>query len=102
MNRNRDDYEPIIAERRPREPLREDARSAWGLVLGVGAGLVIAALLAWWWINRSSSDDASTTAESETSSPEIRPEVFPEERIVQAPLPPARGLESGAAVAPAP
>lgn len=51
---------------------------------------------------RSSSDGTSTTAPTETSAPEIRPEVLPEERIEQTPLPPARDLETDADIAQAP
>jgi hypothetical protein len=99
---NRNDYEPIIAERRSREPVREETQPLWRLVLALGAGLAVAALLAWWWMDRSSSDGTSTTAPLDTSAPEIRPEVLPEERIEQAPLPPARDLEADTDLAQAP
>ena len=99
---NRNDYEPIIAERRSREPVREEIQPLWRLVLAFGAGLAVAALLAWWWVERSSSDGTSTTAPLDTSAPEIRPEVLPEEHIEQAPLPPARDLEADTDLAQAP
>jgi hypothetical protein len=95
---NRNDYEPIIAERRSREPVREETQPLWRLVLALGAGLAVVALLAWWFMYRSSSDGTSNTAPLE----EMRPEVLPEERIEQAPLPPARDLETGTDIPQAP
>ena len=84
MHNNRDDYEPIIADRRPRAPLREETQPLWRLVLALGAGLVVVILLAWWFMGRSS-DSTTTSAQSDSAL-----ESFPEERVEQAPAPPAR------------
>lgn len=100
MKHNRNDDEPIIAERRWRKPPREDAQPLWRPVLALSAGLALTAFLAWWWTNRASSDGTSEFAESPAS--EIRPEVLPEERIEQTPLPPASDLESDIDIAQAP
>ncbi|MBB6093843.1 hypothetical protein HNQ60_002724 [Povalibacter uvarum] len=98
MSQNRDDSPPIIAERRSRKPVREDAQPLWPLVLAVGAGLAIAALLAWWLMGRSSSDGASGIAPLESSAPEV----FPEEHVEQESVPAARdpGADVGIAKAP--
>ena len=101
MNSNRNDYEPIIAERRSRRAEREEEEEQplWRLMLLLAAGLVVAALVAWWWMNRSSSNTASAPAE--TAAP-IPAEEFPEERIEQTQLPSARDAQASAEVAPAP
>ena len=39
MHDKRDDYEPIIAARRAREPLREATQSLWRPVLPMGGSL---------------------------------------------------------------
>ena len=90
MNPNRNDYEPIIAERRSREPVREEAQPLWRVVIALVAGLVVVAALAWWWMQRSGSDGTSATAPTD----EAAPEVFPEEQVAQETLPSARGLET--------
>lgn len=92
MHDNRNDYEPIIAARRSREPLREATQSLWRPVLAVGGGLAVIALLAWWLMGRSSSDGASTTAQSESSAPEVRPAI----RVEQAAAPPASDADTNA------
>ncbi len=92
------DYEPIIATRRSRQPTREDGQPLWRVVLALGGGLAVAVLLAWWLMGKLSSDGASTTAQSESSAPEIGPEIH----VEQAPAPPARDAEAGADVAQAP
>jgi hypothetical protein len=91
----RDDYEPIIADRRSREPLREDTQPLWRVVLAVCAGLAVVGLLAWWLMSRYASDGASTAAQSESSAPEIGPEIQVEQEIA----PPARNAETGAEIA---
>jgi len=98
MQDKRDDYEPIIATRRSREPLREDTQPLWRVVLALGGGLAVAVLLAWWLMGRSSNDGASTTAQSESSAPEIRPDIH----VEQALAPPARDSETDADIAQAP
>ncbi|MET0987097.1 MAG: hypothetical protein ABW034_17010 [Steroidobacteraceae bacterium] len=98
MHDNRDDYEPIIATRPSREPLREDAQPLWRLVLALGVGLAVVVLLAWWWMGRSSSDSASTSAQSETSAPAARPDI----PVEQVPAPPARDSATNADIAQAP
>src|SRR5688500_18717535 len=90
MHDNRDDYGPIIADRRSREPLREDAQPLWRLVLALSGGVAVVVLLAWWIMGRPSSDGTSTTEQSESSAPEV----LPEEHIEQAPTPPTRDLET--------
>jgi hypothetical protein len=95
MHDKRDDYEPIIATRRSREPLREDTQPLWLLVLALGGGLALAVLLAWWWMGKSSNDGASTTAPSESSAPEVLPDIH----VEQAPAPPARDSETDADIA---
>jgi hypothetical protein len=97
MKHDHNGDEPIIAERRWREPPRDDAQPLWRLVLALGAGLAVAALIAWWWMNKASDGGASKTEPAEVLSPEVRPDAFPEERIEDAPLPPARDLKSDAA-----
>jgi hypothetical protein len=92
MHDKRDDYEPIIATRRSREPLREDAQPLWRVVLAVCGGLALAILLAWWVMGRSSGDGAGTTVQSEGSAPEIRPEIQVEQELA----PPARDSETSA------
>ena len=98
MHDKRDDYEPIIATRRSREPLREETQPLWRVVLAVCGGLAVAGLLAWWLIGRSSSDGASTTAQPESSAAEIGPEI----EVEQAIAPPARDSEADAEIAQAP
>jgi hypothetical protein len=98
MHDKRDDYEPIIADRRSREPLPEDTQPLWRLVLALGGALAVAVLLAWWLMGRLSSDDASTNAQPESSAPEI----LPEEHIEQEPAPPARDSETEVDIAQAP
>lgn len=98
MHDKRDDYEPIIATRRSREPLREDTQPLWRVVLAVGGGLVAAVLLAWWLMARSSGDGASTSAQPESAAPELGPEIQVEQELV----PPARDSETDAEVAQAP
>jgi hypothetical protein len=95
MHDKRDDYEPIIATRRSREPLREDTQPLWRVVLALCGGLAVAVLLAWWWMGRSSSNDASTIEQSESSAPEIRPEIHVEQELA----PPARDAETDADIA---
>lgn len=94
MHDNRDDYEPIIADRRSREPLREDTQPLWRLVLALGAGVAVVVLLVWWLMDRSSSDGAWTTAPLETSAPVIH--------VEEAPAAPARDLETDTDIAQAP
>jgi hypothetical protein len=95
MHDNRNDFEPIIADRRPREPLREDTQPLWRLVLALCAGLAVVVLLAWWFMGRSSSDSTSTAEQSESSAAEV----LPEEHVEQAPAPPARDPGTGTDVA---
>ena len=92
MANHRNDYEPIIAERRPRHAVREDGPPVWRLALMLIAGLAILGALAWWFMGRSSVDGASATAPSQASAPEV----FPEEQVEQEILPPAQGLETEA------
>lgn len=98
MHDNRDDYEPIIATRPSREPLREEAQPLWRWMLALGAGLAVVVLLAWWWMGRSSSDSAPTTAQPESSAPEVRPDIT----VEQAPLPLAHDVETNVDIAQAP
>lgn len=95
MHDKRDDYEPIIATRRSREPLREDTQPLWRVVLAVGGGLALAILLVWWWMGRSSTDGASTTEQSDRSAAEIGPEIQVEQELA----PPARDSKADAEVA---
>ncbi|HVF17840.1 MAG TPA: hypothetical protein VNA21_13050 [Steroidobacteraceae bacterium] len=98
MHDNRDDYEPIIADRRSREPLHEDTQPLWRLVLALAGGLVVVILLAWWFIGRTPRDVATTSTPSEASAPEV----LPEENVEQAPAPPARDPETDTKIAQAP
>lgn len=98
MHDNRNDYEPIIAARRSREPRREDKQPLWRLMLALGGGLTVAVLIAWWVMSRSSSDGVSTSAQSKGSASEIRPE----EHIEQVPLPSARDSGTNADIGQAP
>jgi hypothetical protein len=93
MHEKRDDFEPIIADRRSRDPLHEEEQPLWRLVLALAGGLAVAVLLAW-WLGRSSSDGTST-AQSENSVPEV----LPEEHVEQEPTPPARDSEKDAGIA---
>ena len=98
MHDKRDDYEPIIATRRSREPLHEDTQPLWRVVLAVVGVLGLAVLLAWWFMGRSPNDDGSTTAQSESSAAEVRPDIRPEIEVEQEIVPPARDAESGAQI----
>jgi cytoskeletal protein RodZ len=98
MQDRRDDYEPIIATRRSREPLREDTQPLWRVVLALIGVLVVVGLLAWWWIDRSSSGGTPTSAESESAPAES----FPETHVEQQVAPPARDAETGAEIPQAP
>lgn len=98
MHDKRDDYEPIIAGRRPREPQRESAPPLWRSVLAIVAGLAVVALLAWYWLGKSSSE--RTAADDPTAN--AAPEVFPETSVAQEIAPPARDAETGEVVPEAP
>jgi hypothetical protein len=102
MHDNRDDYEPIIATRRSREPLREETQPLWRLVLALSGGLAVVVLIAWWLMGRSSSDDAPATDPAQSSAPKNPLEVGPEEHIEQPPAPPARDSATNVHVAQAP
>jgi hypothetical protein len=106
MPDNRDEYEPIIATRPRREPLREDTQPLWRLVLVLSAGLAAAVLLVWWLMGRSSGDGASKTGQTEEPFPavseEVAPEVLPEVRLDREPPPPAKEPEDNADIAQAP
>lgn len=93
MHDRRDDYEPIIAPRRPRYPQRDETQPLWRVVLGLLAVVVAAGAIAWWWIGRSPSDGAST-AQSEGATSEA----FPETEVEQEVIPPARDAETSAEV----
>jgi hypothetical protein len=104
---NRDDYDPIIATRRSREPPREDTRSRWPLVLALAGALAVAALLGWWWMGRSLSHGASPSAQSEGSASELRAKQTPaplardsepSADVANAPASPARAAETAASV----
>lgn len=100
MQDKRDDYEPIIATRRSREPLREETQPLWGVVLAIVGALVVIGLLAWWWLSRSSDGDASTVppdGSAPTSQTDVEPEI-----VEQAIAPPARDAEPEGVAAPAP
>lgn len=94
MNHNRNGDEPIIAERRSREPARDDVQPLWRFALALVAGVAVTALLAWWVMNAASSDGAAKVAPSQIPEPETRPDAVAEERIEQTPLPQARDLQS--------
>ncbi len=102
MQNNRDEYEPIIATRRSREPPREDTQPLWRLVLALAGGLAIVGLVVWWLMGRSSSDGASTTVQTEESATVVHPEVYPETHVEQPTAPPATDSESNADFAPTP
>ncbi len=90
MHDQRDDYEPIIATRRSREPQREDTQPLWRIVLALIGGVAVVVLLAWWWMGRSSTDVASSSAESEGAAPEMPPEIHVEQEV----LPQARDADA--------
>jgi hypothetical protein len=94
MQDDRDDYEPIIATRPHRQPLREETQPLWRLVLALSGGLAVVLLLAWWLMGRPSSDSASTVVQTESSPPEIR--------VEQEPTPPAVDSDANAGIAAAP
>jgi hypothetical protein len=105
MQDNRDDYEPIIATRPNRRPLREQTQPLWRLVLALGGGLAVVVLLAWWYMGKSSNDGASAPVQPESPPPEIRVEqpFAPPARdsevsadVIQAPAPPARAADPAA------
>jgi len=87
-----DDYEPIIAPRRSREALREDAPPLWRVVLALLVGLVVVVSLAWWWMGRSSHEDSSS-ARSEGAAAEVDQEVLPETHVEEELVPPARDAD---------
>lgn len=86
MRDSRDDYEPIIAGRRYREPPREEGPPLWRTVLAVVAVFAVLILLAWWWTSRPASDERATSAQPEPAAPET----FPESHVEQEVIPPAR------------
>lgn len=94
MQDPRDDYEPIIATRRSREPLRDETRPLWQVLLALSAGLAIAVSLAWWWMQRSANDVVPAPAQSEDPLPEVH--------VEQEIAPPARDLEPDTEMAPVP
>jgi hypothetical protein len=87
MQDKRDDYEPIIATRRFREPRREEGAPLWQTVLAVVAVFGVVILLAWWWLSRASNEDVAATDAQQASAPA---ESFPESHVEQEVAPPAR------------
>jgi uncharacterized membrane protein len=94
MRDRQDDYEPIIAPRRPREPRQEEATPLWRTVLAVGAVFAGIILLAWWWTNRPSSDEGTASAQQTPAAPEALPESHVEQEVI----PPARDAGTPAEV----
>ena len=86
MRDRHDDYEPIIAGRRSREPRREQGPPLWRTVLPVVAVFAVVILVAWWWTSRPPSDEGATNAQQEPAAPET----FPETHVEQEVVPPAR------------
>jgi hypothetical protein len=89
MQDKRDDYEPIIATRRSRQTVREEAQPIWQIALALLGVLVLVAILAWWWMSRTPTDGVSGNTESEGST------AIPAatEEVVQQVAPPARDPE---------
>jgi hypothetical protein len=95
MPERQDDFEPIIAPRRSREPRREDdAPPLWRTALAVVAVFAAVTALAWWWMSRSSSDQAVSDEDSES----VVAESFPETHVEQEVVPPARDVEKPAEI----
>lgn len=76
----RDEYEPIIAPKRRREPPRDDTQPLWRTVLALCAGLAVVAFLAWWFMGRSSNDASLTRTQGAAS--EFGPEIEVEQEVV--------------------
>lgn len=83
MGDRHDDYEPIIAPRRSRQPRREEA-PLWRTILGVVAVFAVVILLAWWWSHR-----PPDTERAVSPTPAGR-EALPETHVEQEIVPPAR------------
>jgi hypothetical protein len=98
MHDKRDDYEPITATRRSREPLREDTQPLWRVMLALCGGLALIALLAWWLMSKSPSDGAATSAQSESSAPEVPTDITPDVEVEQEIAPPARDVAPAAEI----
>lgn len=90
MQDKRDDYEPIIATRPSRQPLRDEPQPIWHIALALAGVVVLVAVLAWWWMSRTPTDSASTDAGSGGPTSEIG---GPTEEVVQSVAPPARDPE---------
>jgi hypothetical protein len=86
MQDDHDDYEPIIADRRPRRLQDDDyGQPLWRTVLALAAGVAIIIAIAWWYFERSSSSDVAATPQR--SAPEFPVESLEEDRIAQVPEP---------------
>jgi hypothetical protein len=86
MQDKRDDYEPIIATRRFREPRRDEGTPLWQTVLAVVAAFAVVILLAWWWLSRTANEDAAANVAQQSAPAES----FPESHVEQEIAPPAR------------
>lgn len=102
MHDKRDNYEPIIATRRSREPLREESQPLWKVVLAIVGALIVIGMLAWWWMSRSSSGGTATDEQAQTAAPANQPDMGPAIQVEQPIAPPARDAEPETATVPAP
>lgn len=81
-----DGYEPIIADRRSREPRREEGPPLWRTALAVAAVFAVVIVFVGWWMSRPSSDESATSVQQEPAA--LEP--FPETHVEQEVVPPAR------------
>jgi hypothetical protein len=86
MQNKRDDFEPIIATRPSRRPLREEPQPIWHIALALVGVVVLVGALAWWWMSRTPTESVSTNA-GPGASTEIPAAT---EEVVQQVAPPAR------------
>ena len=94
MQDKRDDFEPIIASRPSRQPLREEPQPIWHIALALVGVVVLLGLLAWWWMSRTPTEGVASNAGSQST--EIPPAT---EEVVQQVAPPARDPEPSQEVA---
>lgn len=88
MQNKRDDFEPIIATRPSRQPLREEPQPIWHIALALVGVVVLVVALAWWWMSRTPTEGVAANPES--ASTEIPATT---EEVVQQVAPPAREAE---------
>jgi hypothetical protein len=88
MQDKRDDFEPIIATRPSRQPVRDEPQPIWHIALALVGVVVLVGALAWWWMSRTPVEGVG--ADPKAGSTEIPAAT---EEVVQQVAPPARDPE---------